>query len=594
MFHLDPETWAPRRDHYGEFGKLVEDVNAVNHGEFETAVSAILEEAKVSDVGGKPATLAIQRCRRGGKTFMLHALAARLQTKVDNETFVIFVSLNNATPYAEFEQEADEVIFRRIAYEFSGAEVEIEFEDFMKMYDNFTEVRSWMKNKKIILLVDELNVIEPESDGYDLMSNALHKLVGREGCAIVYSTHHRDTKDFLRGRTQGRNLSVRRHDFLMIPRIERLECLRGMYQKASNQPSFWTAVLRGRLPALMNQRQAEIVYYSEDMFSESRANADRIAALSAVITGDIAKLPSGRELFKSYSYMCERFQKGGRPRFAWPPFLIAQESVIGKDCSSLRESLEAPSIDEAKAFEALTQLAVFVRLLSEEHHYLVPHNPNISEGGAYVATEVFHLQEEAETIDQVKKAVKAEFSDNPDVMQVVAVPYFASFPTYDFFIFHREAENRWSVAAGYQCKLGHEHPCEEASNDIPLSVWLEGKCRKYRIVTGKRAQRVEKNGWQLMGASGQASMLGVSIAEALPMDVPALEVNKICSAEMVYQSKLEAAEAPSVASSSSSGKDDDDDDDDDNNNNNGDDPDHDRKRPATSGDLESGGKKRKT
>jgi hypothetical protein len=59
----------------------------------------------------------------------------------------------------------------------------------------------------------------------------------------------------------------------------------------------------------------------------------------------------------------ERFIVGTQPRLAWPPFLIAQEAVLGKDCTLLRERLEHPIIDEAKAFGALTQLDVLVRLL---------------------------------------------------------------------------------------------------------------------------------------------------------------------------------------------------------------------------------------
>jgi hypothetical protein len=52
--------------------------------------------------------------------------------------------------------------------------------------------------------------------------------------------------------------------------------------------------------------------------------------------------------------MSERFTDGQEPRFAWPPFLISQSDVLGKDCSSLRTSLEDPMIEEAQAFEALT------------------------------------------------------------------------------------------------------------------------------------------------------------------------------------------------------------------------------------------------
>jgi hypothetical protein len=176
-------------------------------------------------------------------------------------------------------------------------------------------------------------------------------------------------------------LSLRRHEWVAIPRIVNECCLRGLRTEEKSQPSFWSAVLKGRLPALLVQPQILVEGYGEGLFPlETTSDEDRIAALKAVITGNISQLPSHRALFKAYSYMSERFRSQNpekSPLFAWPPFLVAQWHVIGKDCSSLRTSLEDPSIEEAKAFEALTQLAVLVRLLSAEHHQLVPHNEDV-------------------------------------------------------------------------------------------------------------------------------------------------------------------------------------------------------------------------
>jgi hypothetical protein len=60
----------PSRNFQGEYDKVLSNVNAVNHGEFETAVDSLLEQAATVDQGeNRAAALAIQRCRRGGKDF---------------------------------------------------------------------------------------------------------------------------------------------------------------------------------------------------------------------------------------------------------------------------------------------------------------------------------------------------------------------------------------------------------------------------------------------------------------------------------------------------------------------------------------------
>jgi hypothetical protein len=67
------------------------------------------------------------------------------------------------------------------------------------------------------------------------------------------------------------------------------------------------------------------------------------------------KLPS-RKNFRAYSYMSERFVAADSddPLFAWPPFMVAQSNVLGKNYPYLRAPFENPQVDEAKAFEALT------------------------------------------------------------------------------------------------------------------------------------------------------------------------------------------------------------------------------------------------
>jgi hypothetical protein len=148
---------------------------------------------------------------------------------------------------------------------------------------------------------------------------------------------------------------------------------------------------------------------------------------------------------------------------------------------------------------------VLVRLLSAQHHDLVPHNSNIPSTDAFWATEILHVASRATTIAGVVEIVAIEFATRPEVLQVVAMPYFASFPTSDFFVLHK-VKGRWRIAAGY-----------EASQQVPLSVWIEGKCRKYRTLEhGARVEISEVRGWQMLSESYQADMLGVSVSEALP------------------------------------------------------------------------------
>ena len=95
MFHIVKQregSWGPKRNLDHEFALLLNYVNAVNHGEFESAVKAVLQQAEKggADGGARCSAFALQRCRRGGKTFMLHNLASQLSQQSDQETLVIF------------------------------------------------------------------------------------------------------------------------------------------------------------------------------------------------------------------------------------------------------------------------------------------------------------------------------------------------------------------------------------------------------------------------------------------------------------------------------------------------------------------------
>ena len=141
----------------------------------------------------------------------------------------------------------------------------------------------------------------------------------------------------------------------------------------------------GRIPELAVQSE-EIDTYAQNVMQgpESKEvltlQEEHSLCLSAVITGKIDQLPNKCNRFRAYSYMSERFVTGlGSTSLACPPFMIAQTYVLGKDYKPLQKTLENTFIDEAKAFEALIQLAVLVRLIAKEDHKLVPCHPRIKD-----------------------------------------------------------------------------------------------------------------------------------------------------------------------------------------------------------------------
>jgi hypothetical protein len=348
-----PTNPLPSRNFQGEYDGLLRDVNAVSHGEFERAVNSLLEQAATKDQGG----IARRRwqysaAEGGGKTFMLNAVASMLQQDsrvTDSGMIVLFVSLNGLSGY-NLDEDAYTAILSRIAWELSGRKPR--FRLFAQKFDDFGAVDEWVTNpeNRVLLLVDELNVIPHTAGRYTDLCTLLDVFIQQEGCALLYSTHQRETADLLRGRTPtdySLTLSKRSHLWLPIPRITGEGCLRGMLQSPNEQLPFWSAVLRGRLPALLVLKPELILSYADDIYTRVNDTAmlkeERKRCLTAVITGDIGDIPNGRGLFHAYSYMSERFTStlSSKPRFAWPPFMVAQAAVLGKPYPLLRATLES-------------------------------------------------------------------------------------------------------------------------------------------------------------------------------------------------------------------------------------------------------------
>ena len=297
------------RRHDAEYQRMLTKgkVSEVNHGEFENAVNELIQQSTYIDevTPMRPAALAIQRCRRGGKTFMLHAVASLLTSRQGDTTTpekkqsrdgeessdeedaitslekekedatpspkkekvlkhnskIVFISLNGQSLYRpDKEVNAREAICARVAWELTGQKDQ-NFRKFRETDDDFGEVDDWLtsRNQRIILIIDELNIIDHTCKGYTDMRGMLDNLMQQDGCALLYLTHQRSTADLLRGKTKGAlhalNLLQWDHLWTPIPRIKSIECLRGLHSADAHQMSFWCAVLRGRIPALVVQEK---------------------------------------------------------------------------------------------------------------------------------------------------------------------------------------------------------------------------------------------------------------------------------------------------------------------------------------------------
>jgi len=122
-----PNPLKADRDFGEEYGLMLQHVNEVNHGEFEEAAELVIEQSNFIEdqTPERPTAVAIQRCRRGGKTFMLHAVAALLQDKANRGEHcsrVIYISLNSDTAFDPRQETAYGAITSRLAWELSARE----------------------------------------------------------------------------------------------------------------------------------------------------------------------------------------------------------------------------------------------------------------------------------------------------------------------------------------------------------------------------------------------------------------------------------------------------------------------------------------
>lgn len=142
------------------------NVNEVNHGEFEAAADVIAQQSRRVDDASRerPEAVAIQRCRRGGKTFMLKAVASLLQERARlqqrSSQAILIMSLNGSVPHEPSREDPHQANTSRAAWELTGQSTN--FHLFKRKHSNFGSLDEWLEHQcSILLLVDELNAIDP-------------------------------------------------------------------------------------------------------------------------------------------------------------------------------------------------------------------------------------------------------------------------------------------------------------------------------------------------------------------------------------------------------------------------------------------------
>ena len=152
--------------------------------------------------------------------------------------------MNSATTGRLSKKEtAMNAILSRVAYVLDNSNESL-FYEFLKRYSNFDAITEWIER------IDELNVIEPKRAEYERMSLFLDALVGRKGSALLYTTRDGSERDLRQGREDEDDLghlSARPHCWQPIPRLKTEACIRHM----KRTEHFWSAVLRGRIHALL-------------------------------------------------------------------------------------------------------------------------------------------------------------------------------------------------------------------------------------------------------------------------------------------------------------------------------------------------------
>jgi signal recognition particle subunit SEC65 len=149
-----PRNASHSRDYTAEFRLLPNQLNVVNHSEFESAVAKVKRQAEVEDDVypdfQKATVLAVQRCRRGGTTSMLHKIAAQISTELPLNSRVVFIYLNSVSTYDSFEN-AYTAILSRIVWELSGRPST--FRLFRRSFTDFREIDNWLEQAKVILIL---------------------------------------------------------------------------------------------------------------------------------------------------------------------------------------------------------------------------------------------------------------------------------------------------------------------------------------------------------------------------------------------------------------------------------------------------------
>mmetsp|Transcript_1327 Transcript_1327/g.2636 ORF Transcript_1327/g.2636 Transcript_1327/m.2636 type:complete len:174 (+) Transcript_1327:1219-1740(+) len=170
---------------------------------------------------------------------------------------------------------------------------------------------------------------------------------------------------------------------------------------------------------------------------------------------------------------------------------------------------------------------------SPRYRNIVPRHSAVSRNNSFTATDIFEIGAEAQTIEALRNAVEDRLANDNEryasVLQMVVIPLYSEFPSYDFFLFHRHRGllgwKKCSISAGYQCKMGTKYPDKEhkAARDVKKSIWIERRAPDVRRGSSK------SHGWTLLFRKEHRRLLGESLYAALPVDIED-EVCEYCNA----------------------------------------------------------------
>ena len=497
----------------------------------------------------KIAPLGISRCSRGGKTRCLHEIASEVQKRVKDdlsgeeggifsETVILMVSFNGRISPIEEEEKKFPLfaLTRRIFFALSGvAKTEENFNEFRKYDITAEQVSKWLKGKKCLLLIDELNNLDLKSENLKAQNIQLGRLLTKEfistkGRCFVFSTHKITTGMDLSNYME--NNSDRGFHMAALPLIPSLAETVNEFGSVMDHGGALTApfaVYCGLVPGLiyMETIATKLPGYRlerllDTFLSRNPKDADMVKILESVLDGNKSRLEKFPELF-------QLMDTTSNQQIRWIPqhlcsllHEVIETSMETQISPKMLQNLKAIRLlfhkfKDAKcksgdSWEALFAVMTLIRVMTCQGCDLLNLSNYIQ---AYEDYEVCYNwplnMEHNTTLDEITKP-----SDlltcirNSEVSQPTVGIYYpthASFETYDLIVQKWGKNGKVLQAFGYQLKEGAEIPASSAPKEFDKSYVIRGKSAK---------NEYEARGWNVASTEQLDEFFGVSGAEWTP------------------------------------------------------------------------------